>query len=284
MKKNNLIIICLFLIVSVMFSGCTKLNTIQVKLGLKNNDFDYMKNGKVNEIVIQNKRDSGYKFIVTNATAISEIYDILSSAKIADTKSSLNPDYTIYIYENDNSVKKFNYVVGIDKKDGGNFYSNSKNYIITNRLDTQILSQFNDERTPKDFNKIYYTLISECIDKYRASGNNKAIGIDINDDVTVQKYIFSSELDDFEKSLPSNVTVLNNPNDPCDVKETVTTEGFKRGAFKYGGQSYTDSYIYKAIVDFYDNNTKSDKKYYVVGINQNDYWNISISETKSSDF
>lgn len=284
MKKNNLIIICLFLIVSVMFSGCTKLNTIQVKLGLKNNDFDYMKNGKVNEIVIQNKRDSGYKFIVTNATAISEIYDILSSAKIADTKSSLNPDYTIYIYENDNSVKKFNYVVGIDKKDGGNFYSNSKNYITTNRLDTQILSQFNDERTPKDFNKIYYTLISECIDKYRASGNNKAIGIDINDDVTVQKYIFSSELDDFEKSLPSNVTVLNNPNDPCDVKETVTTEGFKRGAFKYGGQSYTDSYIYKAIVDFYDNSTKSDKKYYVVGINQNDYWNISVSETKSSDF
>lgn len=284
MKKNNLIFICLFLIVSVMFSGCTKLSTIQVKLGLKNNDFNYMKNGKVNEIVIQNKRDSGYKFIVTNTTAISEIYDILSSAKTASTKSSLDPDYTIYIYGNDNSVKKFNYVVGIDKKDGGNFYSKNKNYIIANRLDTQILSQFNDERTPKDFNKIYYTLISECIDKYRTSGSSKSIGIDINDDVTVQKYIFSSELDDFEKSLPSNVTVLKNTNDSCDIKETVTTDGFKRGSFKYGGQSYTDSYIYKAIVDFYDNSTKSDKKYYVVGINENDYWNINISETKSSDF
>jgi hypothetical protein len=291
-KKINLVFVCLFLIIASLLSGCTQMDKIQVKVGLKNNDFEYMKQNKVKKIVIQSTRDSGYKFILTNPVAISEIYDILSSARSVDAKSSLKPDYIFDIYENDKVVHEFNYIVGLDKNDGGNLYSNDKNYIVTNRIDTEILNQFNDDRTPKDFSQIYYTFISECIDKYRDSTkSNKSIGIDINDDSEALKFIFSSDLDDFEKSLPSNVSVLNNSNDPCDVKETVTTEGYKYGDYTYYDVTkknkpiqYKNSYIYKSMVVFHDNATSEDKTYYVVGINEDDYWNIYISETKSKDF
>ncbi|WP_051624145.1 hypothetical protein [Clostridium akagii] len=286
MKKINLVFVCLILVIASLLSGCTQISGLQVKLGLKNNDFEYMKQKQIKKIVIQNTRDKGYKFILTNPVAISDIYDILSGAKVVDSKSSFKPDYVFDIYENDKIVHEFSYVVGLDKNDGGNLYSKNKNYIVTNRIDSEILNQFNDVRTPKDFNKVYYPSISECIDKYRASvKNNKSIGIDINSDLSVAKYIFSSDLDDFEKTLPSNVSVLNSADDPCDVKETVTTEGYKEGTFKYeSSKPYTNSYIFKSMIVFEDNATKEEKKYYVVGINSNDYWKITISETKSADF
>ena len=286
MKKINLVFVCLILVIASLLSGCTQISGLQVKLGLKNNDFEYMKQKQIKKIVIQNTRDKGYKFILTNPVAISDIYDILSGAKVVDSKSSFKPDYVFDIYENDKIVHEFSYVVGLDKNDGGNLYSKNKNYIVTNRIDSEILNQFNDVRTPKDFNKVYYPSISECIDKYRASvKNNKSIGIDINSDLSVAKYIFSSDLDDFEKTLPSNVSVLNSADDPCDVKETVTTEGYKEGTFKYeSSEPYTNSYIFKSMIIFEDKATKEEKKYYVVGINSNDYWKITISETKSADF
>jgi hypothetical protein len=288
-KRINLVLVCLFLIIVTILSGCNQIDKAQVKLGLKNNDFEYMKQNKVKKVVIQSTRDSGYKFTLNNSVAISEIYDILSSAKPVDTRSSLKPDYVFDLYENDKVVHEFNYIVGLDKNDGGNLYSKDKNYIVTNRIDNEILNQFNDDRTPKDFNKIYYTFISQCIDKYRASTkNNKSIGIDINDDLDALKYVFSSDLDDFQKSLPSNVKILDKSDDPCDVKETITTEGYKRGNFTYTisnvKNSYKNAYIYKSMVVFDDNTTKEEKKYYVVGINEGSGWNIYISDTKSSDF
>ena len=285
MKKINLIFVCLILVITSLLSGCTQISNVQVKLGLKNKDFEYMKQKVIKKVVIQNTRDRGYKFILTNPVAISEIYDILSGAKPVDTKSSLKPDYVFQIYENDKIVHEFSYIVGLDKNDGGNLYSKNKNYIVANRIDSEILNQFNDVRTPKDFNKIYYPAISECIDKYRSSiKNNKSIGIDISSDLDVAKYVFSSDLDDFKKALSSNVSVLKKPDDPCGVKETITTEGYKEGSFKYNNIPYTSSYIYKGMVVFEDSATKEQKKYYVVGINSKDYWDIIISETKSSDF
>ena len=33
---------------------------------MKNNDFEYIKENKINKIIIQNTRDPGYRFIVTD--------------------------------------------------------------------------------------------------------------------------------------------------------------------------------------------------------------------------
>lgn len=287
MKRKSLVIAFIFVIIAGLFSGCSQVDTLKVKLGLKNNDFEYIKQGRVKTVVIQNSRDKGYKFVVTNPVAISQLYDILSDAKPVDSKTSLDPDYIFSLYEDSNKVHEFDYVVGLDKKDGGNLYSKDKYYIVPNRIDNDILNNFQDLRTPKDFNKLYYTFISECIDKYRSDtkDSNKSIGININDDVDVAKYIFSYDLDDFQKSLPSNVKLLKTSNDPCDVKETVITYGYKsagyKDEYKYNGTDY-DS-IYKSTVTFYDNNTKDTKVYYMIARYKNG-WNITISDKKSSDF
>lgn len=287
MKKRSLALIVIFIVIAGLFSGCSQIDAAKVKLGLKNQDFEYIKEGRVKKVVIQNSRDRGYKFVVTNPVAISELYDILSDAKPVDSKTSLDSDYIFRLEEDSDKVHEFNYVVGLDKKDGGNLYSKDKYYIVTNRIDNDILNNFTDLRTPKDFNKLYYTFIKKCIDRYRedTKNNDKSIGININDDVDVAKYIFSYDLEDFRKSLPSNVKLLKDSNDSCDVKETVITTGYKAAGYsdeyKYNGIEY-DS-IYKSIVTFYDNNTKDTKKYYMTARYKNG-WNITISDKKSSDF
>lgn len=287
MKKNTLGLIIIFIMIASLFSGCNQIDAVKVKLGLKNKDFEYIKEGRIKKVVIQNSRDRGYKFVVTNPVAISELYDILSDAKPVDTKTSLDPDYIFSLYEDSNKVHEFNYVVGLDKKDGGNLYSKDKYYIVTNRIDNDILNNFTDlQRTPKDFSKLYYTFIEQCIEQYRKdTKSNKSIGININDDVDVAKYIFSYDLEDFKKSLPDKVILLKNSNDPCDVKETVVTTGYKAASYtdeyKYKGVDY-DS-IYKSIVTFYDNTTKDTKNYYMIARYKNG-WNITISDKKSSDF
>lgn len=288
MKKKSLVLVFIFIVIAGLLSSCSQVDSLKVKLGLKNKDFEYIKQGKVKKVVIQNSRDSGYKFVVTNPVAISQLYDILSDAKPVNSKTSLEPDYIFSLYEDSNKVyQQFDYVVGLDKKDGGNLYSKDKYYIVPNRIDNDILSNFQELRTPKDFNKLYYTFINQCIDKYRADtkNNNKSIGVNINDDVEVAKYIFSSDLDDFQKSLPSNVKLLKKSNDPCDIKETVITNGYKlagyKDQYKYNGVDY-DS-IYKSTVTFYDNSTKDTKVYYMIARYKNG-WNITISDKKSSDF
>ncbi|WP_287824146.1 hypothetical protein [Clostridium sp.] len=284
MKKRRLVLVFVFLLIASLFTGCSQVDSIKVKLGLKNKDFEYIKQGRVKKVVIQNSRDRGYKFVVTNPVAISELYDILSDAKSVDSKSSLDPDYIFSLYEDSNKVHEFDYVVGLDKKDGGNLYSKDKYYIVPSRIDNDILSNFTDLRTPKDFNKLYYTFISQCIDKYRedTKNSNKSIGVNVNDDVDVAKYIFSYDLDDFQKSLPSSVKLIKNGNDTsCDVNETVITTGYKAGQYKYNNNTY-DS-IYKSTVTFYDNKTKDSKIYYMIARYKNG-WYITISDKKSSDF
>lgn len=284
MKKRNLLWICVIVLISGLMSGCSQADVLKVKMGLKNNDFEYIKQGKVKKIVIQNKRDKSYTFIVTNPAAISELYDILSDAKVVTKKSSLKPDYEFDLYEDGNKVQQFNYIAGLDTKNGGNLYSNNKCYIIPSRIDSDILKNFNEIRTPKDFNKLYYTFIIQCLEKYRSAvkADNKTIGIDINNDTEVNKYIISTDLEDFKDQLPPKSKLLENINDTADIIESVNTDGYKYGSFTYGGKSQY-GYIYKSTVTFYDNAKKQQKKYSVVGTynttNDND-WNIYISDAK----
>lgn len=282
MRKRKLLLICIVTIIISFLSGCSQIDTAKVKLGLKNNDFEYIKQGKVKQIVIQNQRDSGYKFVVTSSAAISELYDILSDAKQVDNKSALQPDYTFSLYENDKIVHKFNYIVGLDSKEAGNLFSDSKCYIVPSRIDSSIINNFNDQRTPKDFNKLYYNFIIKCINKYRkdTKNNTKSVLVDLNDDVDVQKYIFSTDLDQFQRDLPSNTQYMSSQSQTADITETVVTTGFKYGSFKYKSAKSSIGYIYRCTVTFEDNSTKEQKKYYVVGtyLSDDDGWNIDISD------
>ena len=116
-----------FLIMFVLgFSGCTIIENVEKKLGLKNDYFEYLNSSDIEQISIQSTRDTGFKFIVTETSAIRDIYNILSRAKISENKSSLDPDYK-FEFDLGDEVKEFYYVVGTED---GNFYNDGMCFLL----------------------------------------------------------------------------------------------------------------------------------------------------------
>ncbi|MDP4143583.1 MAG: hypothetical protein Q8936_03750 [Bacillota bacterium] len=272
-KKLSIALLCTLII--CIFSGCSKLDQLQVKMGMKNTDFDYMKQGNIKQIVIQNTRDQGFCFIVSDPKAIMEIYDILSTAKPVSTKSSLKPDYIFKITDSSGKEYQFNYIAGLDKKDGGNLYNDSNIYVVSGRIDTDIIQIFGEDvrKPPKDFSELYYKFILQALDKYRQS-NDKAgtVGIDINNDVEIGKYILSTDLDDFKKSLPSNTQLLESQDQNTDIVESIVTQGYKWD-------------LYKAEITFKDKKNNTEVKYYLVySYDSKSGWSEKLDTTKPKDF
>ncbi|MFD3158478.1 hypothetical protein ACFIJ5_16755 [Haloimpatiens sp. FM7330] len=270
--KRKLLIVFMILIIPSLFIGCEKIDKLKVKCGFKNEDFEYIKQGKISKIAIQSTRDKGFRFIVEDKKAISGIYDILSSGKKTNKKSTLKPDYVFEMYENDESVHKFNYVVGIDKKNGGNLYDENNNvYLVSKRLDNDIIKNFYDITIPKNFSKVYYGSLLEVLNKYVSNlDKDETIGIDINNDVEMNKFLLSSDLEDFKSDIKSKnikAELLEGDNKDFQVIMKITTEGYK-------------SNLYKGIVKFLNNNNKSEKVYYIWNKYEDGNWKFNIFEDK----
>lgn len=279
MKVKKVISLFIVFFTLLAFSGCQRISDVQVKLGLKNQDFDYIKKGKITKIVIQSTRDKGFRFVVTSPTTINEIYDILSSAKAVSTKSTLPADYTFDLYRSEKvKYDSFSYIAGLDKNTAGNLYNGKKSYIVSKRIDNDILSDFWDtdaKRVPASFNKIYYNLILDALTKYEASGadKNTVVGINLNNDVEALKFILSTDLEDFKKKIPQNAVLLNSNTNTSDtvITETIYTRGYNREN-------------YKAKVVFYNSKTNVEKDYYVTCKYKDSSWDIAISETEPEYF
>lgn len=84
-------------------------------MNLKNQQFDYIKQNKVDKIIIQSVRDSGFRFVVNDPKAIDDIYKILSDGSEVSKKSSLDPDYIFEVCTGD-EVRKYQYVVGANEQ------------------------------------------------------------------------------------------------------------------------------------------------------------------------
>lgn len=281
LDKRKHIYVALILVFSLVFSGCTKVEDLKVKMGMKNNDFEYIKQGKIQKIIIQSTRDTGFRFVVQDKKAIGDLYDILSTAKEAKGKSNLEPDYIFEMQESPSKIYKFNYIAGLDKEDLGNLYSDDKVYVVSKRLDNDIIKSFWNIRKPKDFNTIYYKNILDTLDDYLKKGDkNKTIGIDINEDIDVAKFIFSTDLEDFKSSLKdksSKAELIEKPKDinsaekEYDVNMTVKTQGYKAD-------------LYKAIITFWDKNEKKEINYYIRNQFKDGRWTNEISTNKLKDF
>ena len=188
-------------------SGCSVVNDVAVKLNFRNEKFDYIKQNKVDKIIIQNVRDSGFRFIVNDPQAINDIYKILKKGKIVSDKSSLDPDYIFEVQIGD-EVKKYKYIVGTDEKGKGNFYNDQESFIVPKTLENTIMQNLSFIRKPRDFQYIYYQSILDILElKKDALSSNSKVGIDISGDTECLKYIFSVELLDFEESIKK---ILNN--------------------------------------------------------------------------
>ena len=94
-----------------MLSGCTFIDNLEVKMNLKNEQFEYIKQNRVDKIVIQSVRDSGFKFVVNDPKAINDIYKTFADGSEVSKRSSLDPDYIFEVYIGE-EVKKYQYVVG----------------------------------------------------------------------------------------------------------------------------------------------------------------------------
>lgn len=270
-KRIQLIFIIFIITLSSTLTGCATLDDAKLRFGMKNKDFEYINEGRINKVVIQNRRDKGFTFIVTDKNAIKDLYDIMSGAKEVKNKITLEPDYTLEFHEGINNVHKFNYVAGLDKKDAGNLYSDDKIYIVSKRLDDDIIKNFWNIRTPKEFKNVYYGSMLKAVEDYRKSiGSEKKIGIDI-DDEEVAKFILTMDLEDFKENLSSNTELVKNyDRNKYDVTMDIETQGYK-----------TD--IYKCIITFYDKAAKKETKYYFVNKYQINSWKFSFTKDKEPE-
>ncbi|MBU3092512.1 hypothetical protein K2F40_13785 [Clostridium sp. CM028] len=266
-NKSKLIIFCFIIITSFIFTGCKSFDVIKVKLGVKNVDFDYIEQGRIKKIIIQSTRDKSFRFVVTDEIAIKDLHKILSSAKEVNEKSTLEADYIFEMYEGVDKVHKFSYIAGLDKKDGANLYSADKSYIVSKRIDNDIIENFWNIRKPIDFETVYYDSILKVLDKYiKDDDKSKKIFVDISEDNEVAKFILSTDLESFKSKLLNdfNALLVKDKNTGYDELVSVKTEGYK-------------STIYKSSVTIKNKANEKEKKYYVVA-KYDKGWNIEIFE------
>jgi len=226
------------------------------------NYFYYIKNNGVDVISIQNVRDKSFKLLVTDETAILNMYNLLSKAKESEEKSTLDPDFIFEIQSGD-EVKTFNYVVGSNK---GNFYNDEINFTMTKRLDEAIMQNLSIIRKPRDFEYIYYNGILDVMKLNKESIKDKKIGINLSEDVDCLKYIFSADIEDFlveARKVASQVEMVNNNASDFDYVITVKNRGH-------------NTTIYKSNILVENKETKIQYNYYVYGEYEFKEWNYQV--------
>lgn len=271
MKKSKILLIAFVIIMSTLFSGCEAIDNGMVKLGLKNNDFEYIKENKVNQIIIQSTRDAGFRFVVTDKNAINDIYNIVSSGRIKESKSKLDADYIFDIYIGD-EVKSYKYVVSASDSDTGNFYDDEKAYLISKNLDDTIIKNLSFVRKPRDFEDIYYKCILDVLEEKKNSlKEDNKVGVNIAGDVDCLKYMFSIDLEQFKKDidkiLPGTILVENNSDD-FDTVITVKNRGYS-------------SKVFKTTITVDDKKNKIYETYYVSAVYESKGWDIDIGEVNT---
>lgn len=267
-KKFSIIALAVLVTASVMLSGCTFIDNLEVKMKLKNEQFEYIKQNRVDKIVIQNVRDSGFKFVVTDDKAITDIYKILADGKEVSKRSSLEPDYIFEVYIGE-EMKKYQYVVGDNDSDTGNFYDDDKAFSVPKNLENTIMQNLSFIRKPRNFEYIYYQSILKTIqNKKDALSKVNKVGIDINGDTDCLKYIFSAELEEFKKNLNNtlpNVALVNNNSGDFDIVIKVKNRGY-------------NSTIFKTLITVENKADKSSDRYYIMAEYNYKDWDIKISE------
>ncbi|MBU5489008.1 hypothetical protein KQI77_12815 [Clostridium sp. MSJ-8] len=278
MINKRVMLICLTLILTMVLTGCSTVDKALIKLGFRNTDFEYMVKNKVDKIIIQNSRDTGFRFIVTDDKAINDIYKILRNGKVTDKKSSLDPDYVFEVHMVGDEVKYYNYVVSVSDKGIGNFYNDDISYSVSSNLDDTILNNLEFIRKPKNFTDIYYNSILDVLkkNKKQLSDKNNKVGINISADVDCLKYMFSVDLEQFKKDIKKvipNADLVSGDISNYDTVVTISNKGYSTNLFK-------------TVITIDDKLNKSYVTYYVKGTYEYKNWDIDISEpdTKPSNW
>ncbi|CUO36236.1 hypothetical protein H8S10_01755 [Clostridium sp. NSJ-49] len=268
-RKAKVTLLSIFLVTMTILGGCNPIESIEKKFGIRNEYFEFLNNNNVSKISIQSTRDPGFKFIVTEDSAIKNMYQLLAKSKVSESKSTLEPDY-IFEFQIGEEVRNFYYVVGSDE---GNFYNDNDIFTTSKRLDEGIIQNLSFIRKPRDFDYIYYQSILDVLnvikDKIKLSDYN--IGINIQGDIECLKYVFSIDLKSFlekARKIAPNIDLVKNNDENFDLVITVKNRGY-------------DSTNYKTKITVNDRIQKYTDEYFITAVNEFKEWNIKVSEANN---
>lgn len=255
-------------VIAFLMNGPSMFDNIAVKLGLRNNYFNYFKEGVVTEVAMQSTRDPGFRIIVTEPSAINDVYKVLSDGKpVAKTdKSALQPDYTVQIFQG-SKVTTYDYVAGQTSGSTGNFYSADQVFHLSKRLDNQIIQNLSFIQKPRDFTSIYYGSILDVLkaDKAQLTTNNPKVAVNVLDDYLCNKFLLSVDMQNFlseAQEVVPGIQFMNHDRSKYNVIVNVECYGYTTKTFK-------------TIITINDKTNNSEKKYYVQG-EYDGSWNTQI--------
>ncbi len=273
MKTSKRNVVILLVLTLLILSGCSRLDSLKVKYGFKNTDFEFMKSQEISKIVIQSTRDKGFRFVVTDKSTINELYESLSSAKKKEEVINYEPDYIFEMHDLDGHVVYYNYVAGVSDKEQANFYNEEGSYAVPDRIDNNLIQNLYAIRKPKFFQKIYYGSFLDLIKMVKEEYNGKSIGIKFYDDLETLKYQLSRDIELFrEEALKEGAVVLSH-GEKADIVLEVNTQGYT-------------TIVYKAVVTLKIEADYLTKDYYIFGNYANDLagWETIIMDTEPEGF
>lgn len=267
--RSKIIYLMICIMIAFSMAGCGIIQKVKTDLGMVNKDFDYLSDNNINSVTIQSVRDKNFKFIIKDKGVIDDLYDILSKGKKVEVKSELKPDYTIQIQEKNGDIHEYSYIAGLDKEENGNLFSGDDVYIVSKRLDEDLIRNFFNLRKPIDFYSVYYGSILSVVDQYIAEYSYEKLYIDIKDDSYIQKFIYSTDLRGFNEYINQNYKNLNIYNgDGCETIFRISTAGYDSDTFKM-----------KVIVE----TPETKVNYYVMSEYKELGWNIKVSKDKAPE-
>lgn len=255
------------------FTGCAKIEEMRIEYGYKNTDFEFLKNEDLKTIIIQSTRDKGFRFVVRDQATILELYESLSTAKIMDNVIPYDSDYIFEFHSLDGDVFFYEYVAGVSEKEEANFYNEDQSYLVTDRIDNNLIRNLYSIRKPKYFEEIYYGSLIELAVQIKEEYTDASVGIQVYEDLPVLKYQLSKDLEAFRKELQKIGVTLLEEGDTADVVLDVKTSGFT-------------TIKYKAEVNVIESAKKVEKVYYIFGTYANDItkWETIIGPEEPEGF
>ena len=273
MKRSRKISLIALLSCFLLLAGCTSIDSLKVKYGFKNLDFEFLNDENLSTIIIQSTRDKGFRFVVTDKNTIKELYASLSSAKASEVRTDFDSDYIFEFQFLDGETVYYNYVAGVSDLGKGNFYSEESSYIVADRIDNNLIRNLYTLRKPKFFEDIYYNSILDLVKIVKEEYADQQIGVKFYDDVDILRYQLSTDIEKFRANALSEGAVLLSTGEKSDVVLEVKTQGYT-------------TIVYKAIVTLKVDSEYINKKYYIFAKYDNDIkgWETLITDTKPEGF
>ncbi|MGB4588905.1 MAG: hypothetical protein WBI17_06675 [Clostridiaceae bacterium] len=273
MKRNRNIRLIVLLSCFLILAGCTRIDGLKVKYGFKNLDFEFLNDENLSTIIIQSTRDKGFRFVVTDKSTIKELYASLSSAKESEVRTDFDSDYIFEFQFLDGETVYYNYVAGVSDLGKGNFYNDETNYIVTDRIDNNLIRNLYSLRKPKYFEDIYYNSLLDLVKTVKKEYPDQEIGVKFYDDVDILRYQLSTDIEKFRANALSEGAVLLSSGEKSDIVLEVKTQGYT-------------TVVYKAIATLKVDSVYVNKKYYIYAKYDNDIkgWETLITDTKPEGF